>query len=91
MSLIREIGVGDYVRSYDFNEDVSSYVEGTVVDIVTLGGCYHYKIKVERRVLEGVEAPQNKVLDYGHVYPPVNGTLTTLGRVTNSVESAIKE
>jgi hypothetical protein len=95
-----DIKVGSKVRSFDFadtgrNGEVygrdlegerACYVEGTVVGFDDENfDCRRYEIRVERRVFGGKEDakvdPREAV-----VYPPVNGTPTLLGRVTNSVE-----
>jgi hypothetical protein len=95
-----EIAVGDRVRSFDFawpGEDWgrdlegerASYVEGVVIEIgVEIEGCPRYKIEVDRDVFGGEER------DYANfrgrvgqfVYPPVNGTPSTMGGETNCVE-----
>ena len=86
-----EIKVGDRVRSYDFEDRKDCYVEGTVVYIgrefnqgehTVAFECDRYVIKVERCV------SNNKVIQYygAFAFPPVNGTLTTRGRITNHVE-----
>ena len=84
--------VGTKVRSYDFpcgeNEaDDGCFVEGTIVAITDkIGehnvGCDRYKIKVERKVFSSEES---KIRDE-FVYPPVNGTPTSLGRKTMYVQ-----
>lgn len=85
MTMIREIGIGDYVRSYGFPQDVDCYIEGTVVGIENIHGCDHYKIAVERIVFDGQTEP---VVSPYYAYPPVNGTLTSFGGVTDGVELA---
>lgn len=77
------IGVGDRVRSYDFAGVWDHYIEG-VVEAITepMEGCPRYKLRVERRVVGGQEAPPYAE----YVYPPVNGTPTMMGKVTNLVE-----
>jgi hypothetical protein len=79
------LAVGDRVRSYDFAGTRDCYVEGLVEAITPpLEGCARYKIRVERQVLGGVTAPVRAEF----VYPPVNGTHTMMGRLTNLVERA---
>lgn len=80
-----DIKVGDLVRSYDFEvREVEGpnacYVEGIVEGFVT-DGCRRYEIRVTRTVWCGAE------VDFGRdrFYPPVNGTPTSLGRVTDGV------
>jgi len=86
------IETGDRVRSYDFpgfRDD--SYVEGVVEGVTDpdthehFRDCARYVIRVERQVAGGQE------VDYlvGElVYPPLNGTPSMLGGVTNGVELA---
>ena len=77
------IAVGQRVRSYDFPDDRDdSYVEGVVEEITErIEGCSRYRIRVERRVRNGVECEVGQ----DTVIPPVNGTPTWFGRVTNGV------
>jgi hypothetical protein len=77
------IVAGHRVRSYDFPEDRDdSYVEGVVEEITErIEGCSRYRIRVERRVRNGVECEVGNAT----VIPPVNGTPTTFGRITNGV------
>ena len=100
MSNTNDITVGTKVRSFDFadtgrNGEVygrdlegerACYVEGEVIGFDDENfECRRYKIQVERRVFGGKEDakvdPREAV-----VCPPVNGTPTLLGRVTNFVE-----
>lgn len=78
-----DIAPGARVRSYDFGGIRTCYAEG-VVEAITepMAGCPRYKLRIETRVLDGQSVP---VAD-PYVYPPVNGTLTTFGGVTNFVE-----
>jgi hypothetical protein len=77
------IGPGALVRSYDFAGIRDCYVEGEVMEVTPpIEGCPRYKIQVSRRVLEG------RVLTLegdDFVYPPVNGTPTMMGKLTNFV------
>lgn len=88
------INVGDTVRSYDFAHvgeaedegERACYVEG-VVECITdpethpyFTDCARYQVRVTRRVFSG------KAVDHAeHVYPPVNGTPSWMGRVMNGV------
>lgn len=79
-----DIVPGDRVRSYDFGGVRTCYAEG-VVEAITdpMEGCRRYKLRVESRVMDGQIIP---IEDESYVYPPVNGTPSTLGGVTNCVE-----
>lgn len=90
MTVIREIGIGDYVRSYDFPGVKDCYVEGTVVGILSGMDCDRYKIAVDRIVFDGKPEPLLEDVE-NFAYPPVNGTHTSFGMVTDYVELAIKE
>lgn len=79
------INVNDRVRSYDFpgmRDDC--YVEGVVEKIgrfPDFPDCDRYRIRVEKKVIEGKEtAPRPRF-----VFPPVNGTPSWLGGETNGV------
>jgi hypothetical protein len=80
-----EIKVGDRVRSYDFpGSRDDCYIEGVVEEVgIMLEGCPRYKIRGERIVWRGKDegAPADP-----YVYPPVNGTPTLFGDVTNGVK-----
>jgi hypothetical protein len=78
-----DIVPGERVRSYDFSGIRDCYAEG-VVEAITdpMEGCQRYMLRIEKRVLEGRIVP----VDDEYVYPPVNGTPSTFGRVTNFVE-----
>lgn len=79
-----EIKPGDRVRSYDFEFRRDCYVEGVVVEITEpIEGCPRYKIRVERLIWDGEVQP---LVGTTYAVPPVNGTPTLLGRVTNGVE-----
>ena len=86
------IQVGSKVRSFDFARDGrgrqlegerACYIEGVVKGFKDLEGCKRYVIRVDRKVWAGeeVENPYR-----GNVYPPVNGTPTSLGGVCDGVE-----
>jgi hypothetical protein len=82
------IQIGNRVRSFDFHymRDLegprSCYMEGEVIGFEEVRGCTRYVIKVDRCVSGGKERS-----DFPEViYPPVNGTPTTMGRVTDGVE-----
>ena len=82
------IQIGNRVRSFDFHymRDLdgprSCYMEGTVTGFEEVRGCMRYVIEVDRCVGGGKERS-----DFPEViYPPVNGTKTTMGRVTDGVE-----
>ncbi len=80
------IKVSDYVRAFDFDSrdlegERACYVEGDVVALVKREGCMFYAISVDREVWAGVEEASPRAL----VYSPVNGTPTTMGRVTDYV------
>lgn len=78
------VKVGDRVRSYDFPDRVDCYVEGVVEEIGAFPefpGCERYRIKVDRAVFEG--KPNGHFADF--VFPPVNGTRTSMGRVCDGV------
>lgn len=78
-----DIVPGERVRSYDFGGVRTSYVEG-VVEAITepMEGCPRYMLRIESRVFKGQSVP----FEDPYVYPPVNGTPTTFGGVTNCVE-----
>lgn len=78
------IGVGDLVRSYDLDGIDDCYIEGTVVSIEHMDGCDRYRIAINARVLGGFgdELPR----EASFVFPPVNGTPTSMGGITRGVE-----
>jgi len=89
---VQVIAVNDRVRSYDFQDPSDGqniptcYVEGVVEAIDTPSWGYsRYKIRVTRRVFEGREVPWRSAFPDGYCYPPVNGTSSWTGRVTNGV------
>ena len=86
------ISVGDRVRSFDFSRgpdgrdlegERACYVEGRVEELVEVEGCLRYRIAVDRDVFSG-EDSDHRVGSV--VFPPVNGTRSTFGNVTNFVE-----
>ncbi len=84
------VEVGNRVRSFDFHymRDLdgprSCYMEGEVTAIVEHPhfGYKCYEIQVDRVIGGGKELEEKPVT----IYPPVNGTKTTMGRVTDGVE-----
>lgn len=85
-----EIQVGSKVRSFDFESrdlegERACYVEGTVMEVgVVLEGCARYRIVVEKRVFGGKVLTGPNVEK--EVFPPVNGTVSWLGRPIDVVE-----
>lgn len=83
-----EISIGSKVRSFDFHymRDLegprSCYMEGQVVGFEEVEGCTRYKIEVNRCVGAGKERDNYPAF----IYPPVNGTPTMMGRITDGVE-----
>ena len=82
------IKVGDKVRSFDFqSKDLTGeracFVEGTVENCPVLEGCHRYAIRVETSVFGGKE---DKRRVGSVVYPPINGTPSLFGGVTDFVE-----
>ena len=91
---LNTIKIGDKVRSFDFSHhrDISGknahYVEGVVVDIgnvLRMPGCTRYTIDVTARIWCG-EREEDIDPRENLVYAPVNGTRTTMGRITDGVE-----
>lgn len=78
-----DIVPGEHVRSYDFAGVRTCYAEG-VVEAITepMEGCARYALRVSSRIWEGKEIP----VEDPYVYPPVNGTPSTFGGLTNCVE-----
>ena len=76
-----DLKAGDRVRSYDFAGNFTCYAEG-VIEAITepIEGCPRYRIRVDKRLFNGQE-----VAAEGPVYPPVNGTPTLMGKLTNLV------
>ena len=83
---INNIEVGDLVRSYDFNDIDDCYVEGIVIEMgVRMQGSDRYKIAPVKSVQNGEECPDSLRLNH-FIYPPVNGTQSWMGGVTNCVK-----
>ena len=89
-----KIVIGTRVRSFDFTGpgeygrdlegERACYVEGEVVAFDHLQGCPRYRILVDRDVFGGKEE-ETRLGDL--VYPPINGTPTWGGNITNYVEA----
>ena len=85
---MNNITIGNRVRSFDFHymRDLdgprSCYMEGTVTGFEKIRGCGRYVIAVDRCVGGGKERTDFPTV----IYPPVNGTPTTMGRITDGVE-----
>ena len=85
-----DINIGTKVRSFDFHymRDLdgprSCYMEGTVTGFEKIRGCMRYVIEVDRCIGRGKELPAQEYPPI--IYPPVNGTPTSMGRVTDGVE-----
>lgn len=84
-----EIVVGTKVRSFDFADrslegERACYVEGVVTGFERMEGCDRYEIKVTLDVFGGKEESRRLGAT---IYPPVNGTPTWTGRVTDGVEA----
>ncbi len=83
-----EITFGSQVRSFDFHymRDLEGpracYMEGQMMGHTTIEGCKRYIIAVKRCVAGGKERSNFPEV----IYPPVNGTPTTMGRITDGVE-----
>jgi hypothetical protein len=94
-----EIKAGMIVRSFDFeNRDLEGehacYIDGTVTAILPVGhhlnpqpSCDAYQIHISRRIFGGKNIADNQLNVGVYVYPPVNGTRSILGGVTNGVVS----
>ena len=84
------ITIGNRVRSFDFHymRDLdgprSCYMEGVVTGFEKIRGCERYVIEVDRCVSGGKELPAQEYPPT--IVPPVNGTPTLMGRVTDGVE-----
>ena len=85
-----DINIGTKVRSFDFHyrRDLegpeSCYMEGVVTGFDHIRGCDRYIIAVNRCVSGGKDQPAQNYPP--EICPPVNGTRTTMGRVTDGVE-----
>lgn len=90
--MTNDINIGDKVRSFDFSRmpngrDIEGpdacFIEGIVEGFTKVEGCMRYDIKATRRVFNGVE----KDIEEGQRFtPPLNGTPTNMGRITDGVE-----
>lgn len=82
-----DIKIGDKVRSFDFpaHRDIEGpeacFAEGVVEGFKTIG-CTRFDIRVTRSVWEGKEVPTEEGT---RIAPPLNGTPTDMGRVTDGV------
>jgi hypothetical protein len=101
VSKLSTIQIGDRVRSFDFPDNIlsreeanpehSCYAEGVVESVTDpkthpeFRDCARYAIRVDKRLFGGsTERDQGLVGEL--VFPPVNGTPSTLGGITNGVE-----
>jgi hypothetical protein len=86
----KNVSIGSRVRSFDFHymRDLegprSCYMEGVVTGIQKIRGCDRYVIAVDRCVSGGKEQPTQNFPP--EICPPVNGTPTLFGRITDGVE-----
>jgi hypothetical protein len=78
-----QIQVGDRVRTFDYDNRDDCFADGVVQGIGPRpdSECEHYYIEVERMVWKGEE----QEADGDMVYPPINGTKTSMGFSTNYV------
>ena len=82
-----DIKIGDKVRSFDFaaHRDIEGpdacFAEGVVEGFQTIG-CTRFDIRVTRAVWEGKEVPTE---EGARIAPPLNGTPTNMGRITDGV------
>lgn len=83
------ITVGLRVKSFDFEFDKTTYVDGIVVEVncdELNTGFKTYKIRVDRQIVDGVVVKDYKAEGIEHfVFPPMNGTPTIFGRECNFV------
>lgn len=82
---VDSISVGDLVRSLDFPGKSENYVEGVVTGIEEHESCPIYVIKVQKDVWGGESMTGTTSRVGREMCPPVNGTPTSLGRITNGV------
>jgi hypothetical protein len=85
--MTNDINIGDKVRSFDFaaHRDIEGpdacFAEGIVEGFYTIG-CTRFDIRVTRAVWEGKEV----LTEVGtRIAPPLNGTPTNMGRITDGV------
>lgn len=86
----KEVRVGDTVRSYDFPNCYTDYVEGAVEAIGPHPNqpCQAYHIRVTREVARDLEVPDSQLVGQ-LVYAPLNGTKTLFGGKTNGVRRVV--
>jgi hypothetical protein len=88
---------GDYVQSYDFTfaQQIApetahqAWIEGTLVEIVERGpgGVPCYRIRTSAQFVTAEDGSVQRIQQDEHeVFPPVNGTPSALGGVTDGVE-----
>ena len=86
--MTNDININDTVRSFDFHDsrDIEGpdacFVEGIVEGFKEVEGCTRFEIKVTREVFRGEE---RQVEEGERVFPPLNGTPTNRGRITDGV------
>ena len=86
--MTNDINIGDKVRSFDFHNsrDIEGpdacFVEGIVESFKEIEGCTRFEIKVTREVFRGEE---RQVEEGERAFPPLNGTPTNRGRITDGV------
>jgi|TARA_B100001094_G_C18099811_1_gene755102 hypothetical protein len=86
--MTNDINIGDKVRSFDFptHRDIDApdacFIEGIVEGFTKVEGCMRFDIKATRVVFDGVE----RDFEEGErAFPPLNGTPTNMGRITDGV------
>jgi hypothetical protein len=86
--MTNDINIGDKVRSFDFptHRDIEGpdacFIEGIVEGFTKVEGCMRFDIKATRVVFDGVE----RDFEEGErAFPPLNGTPTNKGRITDGV------
>jgi hypothetical protein len=85
--MTNDINIGDKVRSFDFpkHRDIEGpdacFAEGFVEGFKKIG-CTRFDIRVTRAVWEGKEVPTEEGT---RIAPPLNGTPTNMGRITDGV------
>lgn len=102
LAVNHSLQVGDKVRSFDFADGEygrelsggrAAYAEGFIVEIGPMpdapaNDCPRYHIRVTRDVFGGKGRIGENSRVGTMVYPPVNGTPTTMGNTTYGVEYA---
>jgi hypothetical protein len=88
IDMTNDINIGDKVRSFDFptHRDIEGpdacFIEGIVEGFTKVEGCMRFDIKATRVVFDGVE----RDFEEGErAFPPLNGTPTNMGRITDGV------